>query len=123
VTGVVGDACQLPFPDESFDLILAIEVLEHLNRPELALAEIARVGCGRVVLSVPQEPLWRIGNLLRCRYWPAWGNTPGHVQHWGSRAFERLVSRHLRVVARWHPPPWTIIVAEAPHPTRLLPRA
>ncbi len=114
LSGVFADASRLPFADRCFDLVLAIEVLEHLDDPEGALAEIARVSSGSIVLSVPREPLWRIGNVVRRRYWSAWGNTPGHVQHWTSRAFARLVARHLRIVAQWRPFPWTMVLAE-PH--------
>ncbi len=119
LVGTFADAASLPFADRAFDLVLAIEVLEHLPDPDAALAEIARVATGAVVLSVPAEPLWRIGNLLRRRYWSAWGNTPGHIQHWGAGAFRRLVARHLQVVALWRPLPWTMVLAQparAPQP-------
>ena len=48
-----GDATTLPFPDDSFDLVLAIEVLEHVPGPEAALSELARVCSGTFVASVP----------------------------------------------------------------------
>jgi len=38
-----GDACALPFPDASYDLICATDVIEHVDDDALALAEIARV--------------------------------------------------------------------------------
>jgi SAM-dependent methyltransferase len=38
-----GDACRLPFADDSFDRIIASEVLEHVPDDEAALAELARV--------------------------------------------------------------------------------
>ena len=60
-----GDATALPFPDQAFDLVLAIEVLEHVPGPESALAELARVCSGTLVASVPFEPIWRAGNLAR----------------------------------------------------------
>jgi ubiquinone/menaquinone biosynthesis C-methylase UbiE len=112
--GAFADAHSLPFADRSFDLVLGIEVLEHLSAPALALAEMARVARGLVVLSVPSEPVWRLGNLARRRYVRDWGNTPGHVQHWGPRRFRRLVSQHLRVLSLWRPLPWTMVLAEAP---------
>ena len=68
VAQVQGSVEELPFPDRSMDLILAIEVLEHVVHPEVALAEIARVADREVILSVPREPIWRIGNLARGRY-------------------------------------------------------
>lgn len=40
---VVGSAEALPFPDESFDQILCSEVLEHIEHPEVAVAEMYRV--------------------------------------------------------------------------------
>lgn len=40
---VRGDITRLPFPDESFDLITANMVFEHLDNPEAQLREIARV--------------------------------------------------------------------------------
>jgi len=42
-TDIIADAHQLPFPDCSFDLIIATSVLEHLERPWLASEEIIRV--------------------------------------------------------------------------------
>jgi SAM-dependent methyltransferase len=110
---VQGSALALPFADDSFDLVMAIEVLEHLPSPELALREIARVASGVVVLSVPWEPVWRLGNLARGRYVTTFGNTPGHIQHFTRRGFARAVGRHLRVEAVLRPVPWTMVRARA----------
>ena len=107
-----GSAEALPYPDRSFDLVLALEVLEHVPDPRAVLAEIARVGRGAVVLSVPWEPVWRIGNLARGRYVRDLGNTPGHIQHFGRRRFRRLVGEHLDVRAVRRPVPWTFVRAD-----------
>jgi ArsR family transcriptional regulator len=40
---VLGDACQLPFDDASFDQVLAFHVLTMVDAPGRALAEVARV--------------------------------------------------------------------------------
>jgi SAM-dependent methyltransferase len=56
-----GDACALPFPDASFDLVLATDVLEHLEDDGKALAELRRVlrPGGSALLTVPAFPsLW-----------------------------------------------------------------
>jgi ubiquinone/menaquinone biosynthesis C-methylase UbiE len=105
------DVCALPFRDRAFDLVLAIEVLEHVVAPDDALREIVRVARADVVLSVPREPLWRIANMARGKYLSTYGNTPGHLQHWSRRAFVRLVDRHLEVTAVHSPPPWTMVAA------------
>jgi ubiquinone/menaquinone biosynthesis C-methylase UbiE len=115
--GVFGDSHRLPFDSGSFDLILAIEVLEHVSQPTVALAEIARVASSHVVLSVPREPLWRLGNMARGRYLRAFGNTPGHINHWGRDRFVRLVDNHLAVEAVVNPLPWTMVVARSRHPS------
>jgi ubiquinone/menaquinone biosynthesis C-methylase UbiE len=111
LAGTYGSASALPFPDASADLVLAIEVLEHVDDPDAALREIARVARRDVVLSVPREPLWRVLNMGRGRYLRALGNTPGHVNHWSTKAFTRLVSRHLEVTGTWRPLPWTLLRA------------
>jgi ubiquinone/menaquinone biosynthesis C-methylase UbiE len=105
------DVGALPFRDRSFDLVLAIEVLEHVAHPDDALREIVRVASTDVVLSVPLEPLWRVANMARGKYLSSYGNTPGHIQHWSRRAFVRLVDRHLDVIAVHRPPPWTMVRA------------
>lgn len=40
---VVGDAHELPFPDQSFERVLCTEVLEHLHTPQKAIDEMYRV--------------------------------------------------------------------------------
>ncbi len=71
-------ADHLPFGDRSFDLVVCVEVLEHLETPGLALREIARVSKGHVILSVPREPLWRLLNMVRGAYIGVIGGTlPG----------------------------------------------
>jgi SAM-dependent methyltransferase len=108
---VFGDATRLPAPDGAFDLVLAIEVLEHIPGPHAALAEIARVCSGTLIASVPFEPIWRAGNLARRRYVRALGNTPGHVNHWTRWGFTRFVGRQFAVEDVKSPLPWTMVRA------------
>jgi len=103
-----GDATRMPFVDASIDLVVGLEVLEHVPQPERALADIARVCRGAAILSVPREPIWRAGNMARGRYLRDWGNTPGHVNHWSASAFERFVRTHLDISETAHPLPWTM---------------
>ena len=107
-----GDIGRLPFRDSEFDLVLAIEVLEHVPFPELALAEIARVANRHIVVSVPREPIWRAANLARGKYARDLGNTPGHINHWGKRTFTELVGRRFDVLSVHTPFPWTMVAAE-----------
>ena len=61
--GVVtkGDVCNVPFPDASFDLVLATDVIEHVDDDARALAEIYRVlkPGAPLLLTVPAfQSLW-----------------------------------------------------------------
>jgi len=56
-----GDVCDLPFADASFDLVLATDILEHVEDDQRAVREIARVlrPGGHVLITVPAFPsLW-----------------------------------------------------------------
>lgn len=51
----VGEIDQLPFKNKEFDIVCALEVLEHLNLEtfELALKEISRVAKKKIIITVP----------------------------------------------------------------------
>jgi SAM-dependent methyltransferase len=108
------DAHALPFGDDRFDVVVAAEVLEHLPDPARGLQELARVGRAHLVLSVPQEPLFRACNLLAGRYVGALGNTPGHLNHWTRRGFVRFVAGVAEVREVTSPFPWTTVWATLP---------
>ncbi len=99
-------------PGRSFDVVLALEVMEHLERPADALREIARVSRRYCVISVPHEPWWSMANMARGAYWKSLGNTPGHLNRWSKRLFTRFVSTELRPMTVRTSFPWTIVLAE-----------
>lgn len=111
ISCLFGDGTALPFADDAFDLVLAIEVLEHVPGPDAALRELSRVCSGTLIASVPLEPIWRAGNLLRRRYVRQLGNTPGHVNHWSRRGFSRFVGRRFDIEQVKSPLPWTMVRA------------
>jgi SAM-dependent methyltransferase len=113
LTGVFADIARLPFPSQQFDLVLGIEVLEHVPDPAAALGELDRLCRGDLVVSVPREPVWRVANMARGKYLAALGNTPGHIQHWGSRSFAGLIGRRFDVVTVRRPFPWTMVHARS----------
>jgi ubiquinone/menaquinone biosynthesis C-methylase UbiE len=109
---VQGSVYALPFEANSFDLVLCCEVLEHVEDPNAALRELARVSRSRVLLSVPNEPIWCLSNMARGKYLRHFGNTTGHIQHWTRWAFLRLVRGHFNVtdVRTWLPF-WSMLLA------------
>lgn len=104
----VEDIFHLPYPDASFDLVLCLEVLEHLDRPAAALSELSRVARQAVVVSVPHEPWFRLGNLLRGKYLSRWGDHPEHIQHYNRHSLARLLAGAAEVVRIESAFPWLI---------------
>ena len=52
---VVADVRQIPLPDESFDLVMAYQILEHIPFEDFdkALAELCRISKKNVIISLP----------------------------------------------------------------------
>ncbi|WP_407553403.1 class I SAM-dependent methyltransferase [Streptomyces sp. Pv4-95] len=55
-TAMEGDALALPFPDDSFDVVIISEVMEHIPDDKGVLAEMVRVlrPGGRIAVTVPR---------------------------------------------------------------------
>lgn len=98
-------------PDtDSAELIMCCEVLEHLEDPEKALESLKTLDAESYIFSVPREPLWRILNMVRGKYWRDWGNTPGHLNHWSRRSFLAFLRQFdFKPVAIQSPLPWTMV--------------
>lgn len=64
---VKGKSSELPFTDKEFDLVMCLEVLEHLSVEdyELTLNEIMRVGRQFIIISVPNCEDLEL-SLVRC---------------------------------------------------------
>ncbi len=110
---VNGDALGLPFPDGSFDAVVASEVLEHIGADEQAIAELARVlrPGGRMAVTVPTRFPERVCWALDHRY----HDTPGghvriYLQHELERRLERagLLLRGSHHAHALHSPYWWI---------------
>jgi SAM-dependent methyltransferase len=89
---VNGDALTLPFPDASFDRVIAAEVLEHIHDDEGALRELVRVlqPGGRMAVTVPTRWPERICWALDHHY----HDTPGgHVRIYRQPELESKLER------------------------------
>jgi SAM-dependent methyltransferase len=104
----VADVQHLPFRDQCFDMVLCLEVLEHLPDSALGLRELLRVSRDYVLVSVPHEPFFRGANFLRGKHLCALGNDPEHLHNYSGRAFRSLVSAQAEVVWHGYSFPWQI---------------
>jgi ubiquinone/menaquinone biosynthesis C-methylase UbiE len=91
-----GSIYRLPFKDNTFDLVVANEVLEHLEYPEKAIEEIKRVSRKYCLITVPNEPFFRMANMLRLKYLSSFGNTPGHLKNLTQHDFKQLLNNNFR---------------------------
>ncbi|MGI9161797.1 MAG: class I SAM-dependent methyltransferase [Mycobacterium sp.] len=76
---VVGDALALPYPDATFDTVIASEILEHIPDDDAAIAELTRVlkPGGSLAVTVPRWLPERICWLLSDAYH---ANEGGHIR-------------------------------------------
>lgn len=83
---LAGSAEALPFPDESFDLICAFEIVEHVPDDRAVLEETSRVlKIGeRFIFSVP----------LHMEFWSNYDKLAGHVRRYDPVVLESLVDEH-----------------------------
>jgi SAM-dependent methyltransferase len=101
-TTVTGDALSLPFPADSFDKIVAAEVLEHIPDDMAAMAELLRVlkPGGRLAVTVPSWLPERICWALSEDYHTAPG---GHVRIYTRAELEaKLKATGFRVGGHHH---------------------
>lgn len=90
---------KLDFPDRSFDTVTMLEVLEHVDDPYAALAEIVRVARGNLIVSVPNvEPIIECvrHNVVMHHFMD-----PTHVNFFTEGMLERFLKDyfpHVRVI-------------------------
>lgn len=94
-----GSIYNLPFKNDTFDLVIVNEVLEHLEYPEKGINEIKRVSRKYCIITVPNEPFFRLSNVFRLKYLSSFGNTPGHLKNWTINDFKKLMNSNFRKIS------------------------
>ena len=112
VNFVICNLYKLQYNENSFDLVMLTEVLEHLEDPEKVMNVVKKISNKHFILSVPWEPLFSISNLLRGKNILKWGNDPEHINKWGRDQFVTFVNNHFSVTRVVSSFPWTIVLCE-----------
>jgi SAM-dependent methyltransferase len=119
--GVNGDAVRLPFPDDTFDRIIAAEVLEHVHDDTGAMDELARVlkPGGRLAATIPawlaETICWRLSDEYHAPFVEG-----GHVRIYTEPELRRklrsagLDPGHSHHAHALHSPYWWIRCAVGP---------
>lgn len=105
---VVESIYSTSFADKAFEAAVCLEVFEHLATPDRALAELLRVTSKDIILSVPDEPWFQLGNLCRGKYLSGWGNHPEHINHWSPASFHAFLAEQAEVVSVERRFPWIV---------------
>ena len=90
------DGYEIPYPDNSFDIAMAIYVLEHVEHERMFLREIARVA-NELVISIPLEHTFRIRRARMA------GKAIGHVNYYTLETFRNILETSGLEVVNLHP--------------------
>lgn len=90
---------ELPFPKETFDVVVACEVLEHIQYPQQFLANTQSVlkPGGLFLGSVPNS--FRLGNRLAFLLGMEFEKDPTHLHIFSRGKLKTLLSEHFRDVS------------------------
>lgn len=102
--------------NEKINNILFSEVLEHLYRPNYVLNKLSKLNFQKMIITVPNEPLWRILNILRLKYLKDFGNTPGHVNHFSKEKLKKIIyENNLKVEKTLITQPFILMLIKKRH--------
>jgi SAM-dependent methyltransferase len=89
IVPVCSDGGRLPFRDRSLDLLLLLEVLEHVDDPGRVLSEAGRVLTtrGELVVAVPTH----YTEVLYSRLHPRYARNAGHVRIWRTATLRQMI--------------------------------
>lgn len=87
---MLGEMTALPFPDCSFDLICAFDIVEHTEDDRQALRELGRVAKddARVIFSLPLHPA----------RWSAFDVLVGHIRRYDPEDLPAILEEHSLVL-------------------------
>ncbi len=103
---VLSKVTALPFPDSSFDLVCALDIIEHVEDDDAALSELSRVATPGAVMLI-SIPLHR-------SLWSSFDDLVGHKRRYDPQQLLCKLERHRLRVER------SAVFGMAPRSSRLL---
>ncbi|MDP7115612.1 MAG: class I SAM-dependent methyltransferase [Candidatus Woesearchaeota archaeon] len=92
----------LTYKDNSFDITLCLEVLEHTKDPVKAISELKRVAKNQLIISVPYEPFFTLFRFLTWEKTHLWAITPKALKaNLGEPSFEKKLFFKRYYYAVW----------------------
>jgi SAM-dependent methyltransferase len=87
----------LPFPENTFDSVIAADVIEHVENPSFLLRECNRVlkSDGKLILSTPHATHWMV--VLRNMFFknaPYWDTKGEHLSNWDMITMKVLLKKN-----------------------------
>jgi ubiquinone/menaquinone biosynthesis C-methylase UbiE len=96
------DVQNLSFADNSFDIVICQQVLEHVPHPVRAMAELKRVARKQLIISVPYEPFFTLARFLTWEKEHLWAVTPKALNyHLGQPVYEKKLFFKRYYLAAW----------------------
>lgn len=89
---VLGEVTSLPFADDAFDLVCALDIIEHVDDDDGALSELSRVAKpgGTLLISTPLHP----------SRWTPFDDLVGHKRRYEPQSLvAKLTQHHLAVTS------------------------
>jgi methionine biosynthesis protein MetW len=84
----------LPLEDNSYDTVVAMEILEHMDNPSQALRELTRISRKRVIFTVPYDEKIQYTLCIHCVKW-----TPqtAHLHSFNWHNLSQLIPENVKI--------------------------
>ena len=112
----VSNPDEIPFPEESFDVVYLMQVFEHFRDPVRLMAELARItkSGGELYLAVPNSrSIWR--RIFGANWVSGW-YAPFHLFHYNAECLTALAEKHgFEIIEHWSRTPlsWFLLNLKA----------